>query len=209
MTINQIQKDFVLKDFDVIALWKVKQNNPLLLNNFVAVISPKKISDILLNLSLSEEMLLEDDCLLQIRDIRKCGNKINVFRDINPDICWINPLYKDILNNLQCNSYLQNAMDILSKSLKIEKDENTNIRDFTVDLTLKERNALKYIIKEINQEGNLSIVKMVEEVKLSRPVFNSLFNKLEQHKIAEIKNQGKRGTNIKFILPISNILSAL
>lgn len=64
MTINQIQKDFVLKDFDVIALWKVKQNNPLLLNNFVAVISPKKISDILLNLSLSEEMLLEDDCLL-------------------------------------------------------------------------------------------------------------------------------------------------
>ena len=209
MTINQIQKDFILKDFEVIALWKVKQNNPLLLNNFIVVISPKKISDILLNLSLSEEMLLEDDCLLQVRDIRKCGTKINVFRDINLDVCWINPLYKDILNNLQYNSYLQNAMDILSKSLRIEKNEDVNIREFTMDLTNKEKTVLKCIIEEIAQEGNISIVKLIEEIKISRSVFNSLLNKLEQHKIAEVKNQGKRGTYIKFIPLINNIILAL
>ena len=67
------------------------------------------------------------------------------------------------------------------------------------EFTMNELKALKAITEEIQTEGNISVVKMIQQTGHSRPVFTSAFNKLSQLKLAEIVNQGVKGTHIKFV----------
>jgi hypothetical protein len=65
-------------------------------------------------------------------------------------------------------------------------------------LTKTEEKALIYVLETIGTEGNLSISAAIAYSGISRPVFTSLFEKLDRYHGAEIKNQGVKGTYINF-----------
>lgn len=65
-------------------------------------------------------------------------------------------------------------------------------------LTKTEEKALIFILECIGEEGVISISEAIKASGISRPVFTSLFDKLERYKSAEIKNMGVKGTYINF-----------
>lgn len=91
---------------------------------------------------------------------------------------------------------------ILSISQKREDVvvKKANAEDtFFPEFTANELKVLKAITEEIQLEGNVSIVKMIQKTGYSRPVFTSALNKLTQLRLAEVVNQGVKGTHIKFV----------
>ena len=89
-----------------------------------------------------------------------------------------------------------------------EPSDNEWLEMLWKNITNKEREALMLIIKTIGQEGNVSIVKLMQQPpNLSRPVFDNLLRKLDSCKIAEVTPQGVKGTKIKFLYPTEVILN--
>ena len=86
----------------------------------------------------------------------------------------------------------------------IEAKTNYLIKDFFNALTNNEKIAFQSIRKEIGFSGNISIVKMIQKTNLSRPVWASLLQKMEKFGIAQIKNQGVKGTYIEIVKEIGN-----
>ena len=83
------------------------------------------------------------------------------------------------------------TIDILRMAVTKDIDEQY----FLQCLTAKEKIALDSLLNYLDEgEGNVSIVKMVEKTGISRPVFMGLIQKMKDHKIAEIKNMGVKGT---------------
>lgn len=79
----------------------------------------------------------------------------------------------------------------------IGADQLILVEDFYKALTDNEKNAFIAIREEIGLSGNISIVKMIQKTNLSRPVWNSLLTKMEKFGIAQVKNQGAKGTHIE------------
>ena len=79
----------------------------------------------------------------------------------------------------------------------IGADQLILVEDFYKALTDNEKNAFIAIKEEIGLSGNISIVKMIQKTNLSRPVWNSLLTKIEKFGIAQVKNQGAKGTHIE------------
>ena len=98
------------------------------------------------------------------------------------------------------------VMDVIEYATKEEPSEDI-IRKFKQNITNREFNALYSIIEEIGEEGNISVVKMIQKTGHSRPVFTSLLSKMETYKIAEVQNQGVKGTHIKLLYSKEEILS--
>ena len=71
--------------------------------------------------------------------------------------------------------------------------------DFFNALTANEKTAFQAIREEIGFSGNISVVKMIQKTDLSRPVWTSLLQKMEKFGIAQVKNQGVKGTNIEIM----------
>ena len=83
------------------------------------------------------------------------------------------------------------TIDILRMAVTKDIDEQY----FLQCLTAKEKIALDSLLNCLDEgEGNVSIVKMIEKAGVSRPVFMGLIQKMKDHKIAEIKNMGVKGT---------------
>ena len=83
------------------------------------------------------------------------------------------------------------TIDILHMAVTKDIDEQY----FLQCLTAKEKIALDSLLNCLDEgEGNVSIVKMTEKAGVSRPVFMGLIQKMKDHKIAEIKNMGVKGT---------------
>ena len=83
------------------------------------------------------------------------------------------------------------TIDILRMAVTKDIDEQY----FLQCLTAKEKIALDNLLDYLDEgEGNVSIVKMIEKAGVSRPVFMGLIQKMKDHKIAEIKNMGVKGT---------------
>ena len=57
------------------------------------------------------------------------------------------------------------------------------------------------IIHEIGEEGNVTISKLVDEYRISRPVYNNLLAKLKENDVAEVVSMGAKGTYIKVTQP--------
>ena len=92
-------------------------------------------------------------------------------------------------------TYLLNFIQAaISTTQSINLNEIWN--DFFEHITENEKKAFLAIREEINSQGNISIVKMMQKTNLSRPVFTSLLTKMEKYGVAEIKNQGVKGTYI-------------
>jgi GTP-sensing pleiotropic transcriptional regulator CodY len=103
--------------------------------------------------------------------------------------------------------YLQGfAKDMIAAiAAQQTKDQSATLNKFKEELTSKETSALQAIIQDIGAEGNISIVKMIQKTGYSRPVFTNLLAKLELFKVAEVQNQGVKGTYIKFSIPLNDI----
>ena len=78
-------------------------------------------------------------------------------------------------------------------------EEEISKKEFFSKLTNAEERAYYSIINEIGDEGNVTIAKLVDEHRISRPVYNNLLAKLKEHDVAEVINMGAKGTYIKVI----------
>ena len=84
-------------------------------------------------------------------------------------------------------------------------DTSVLVKDFFNALTENEMIAFQSIREEIGFSGNISVVKMIQKTNLSRPVFTSLLQKMEKFGIAQIKNQGVKGTNIEIRKEVDDV----
>lgn len=81
-----------------------------------------------------------------------------------------------------------------------EKDKQIALERLT-EFTYNEVKVIQSVIKEIQTEGNISVVKLIQSTGISRPVFTRAFEKLKTFNLAEVTNCGVKGTNIKFCHP--------
>lgn len=118
-------------------------------------------------------------------------------------------LFLDTYTNIESplQSKTQEALDIgvieiLKKSFnEISKKKECSKEDFLKQLTHAEERAYYSIVSEIHAEGNITISKLVEKNRISRPVYNNLLVKMKENKIANIVNMGMKGTYIKILQP--------
>lgn len=117
-----------------------------------------------------------------------------------------NSLYKKVFDRLPQVWPQEDAdtyQDLISEGLLNIFNQYLTMRDGIQEklfssLTKTEEKALIFVLETIGEEGNISISEAINKSGISRPVFTSLFDKLDRYKGAEIKNQGVKGTYINF-----------
>ena len=97
------------------------------------------------------------------------------------------------------------VLDVIREITDDEKSNKEIVDKFMSSITGREYYVLAGIIEEIGDEGNISVVKMIQKIGCSRPVFTSLLTKLTNHQVAIVENQGVKGTHIKFLIPTEEI----
>lgn len=118
----------------------------------------------------------------------------------------VNSLYKKVCDKLPQVWPQEDAddyKDLISEGLLNIFNQYLTMRDGIQEklfssLTKTEEKALIYVLETIGEAGNISISTAIADSGISRPVFTSLFDKLDRYKGAEIKNQGVKGTYINF-----------
>lgn len=110
--------------------------------------------------------------------------------------------YEADIREFRLNGDLMRLMNFLQAV--IGADQLILVEDFCKALTENEKNAFIAIREEIDLSGNISIVKMIQKTNLSRPVWTSLLQKMEKFGIAQIKNQGVKGTHIEIAKEIKD-----
>ena len=140
--------------------------------------------------------------LLDICSDDEAKKKIAV--DLYQRVDFLLDSYSNIESPLQ--SKAQEALDtgvieILKKSFNEISKEECSKKDFFKQLTHAEERAYYSIVSEIHAEGNITISKLVEKNRISRPVYNNLLVKMKENKIANIVNMGMKGTYIKILQP--------
>lgn len=109
-------------------------------------------------------------------------------------------LYEDDLRNFRLSGNIEDLYNFIQAVLDETQENPPNYDKFFDALTSHELAAYHSIIDEIgSEEGNISIVKMIQKTNFSRPVFTSLLQKMEKYNVAIVKNQGVKGTHIIFI----------
>lgn len=121
----------------------------------------------------------------------------------------INPSYQRAFSNFLYAYQQHEVINAKEKYLKLI-EEGTRIREIkkqeTSDINIEkllsktEQKALLELKNYLPQgEGSVSISQLCFDTKISRPVYKSLFQKLKECNLIEIKSQGVNGTYIKFI----------
>ena len=114
---------------------------------------------------------------------------------INPDELLTQMTIPSAKNNEEPKQIKQLIEKITIDILRMAVTKDIDEQYFLQCLTAKEKIALDSLLNYLDEgEGNVSIVKMVEKAGVSRPVFMGLIQKMKDHKIAEIKNMGVKGT---------------
>ena len=121
-------------------------------------------------LSIEELNNLADQFANELREYRLSG-----------DLQWLLPLLNTALNAQQ------------------NCDINKIRQEFFNALTSNEEQAFRAIREEIGSLGNISVVKMIQKTNISRPVWTSLLQKMDKYGVAQVKNQGVKGTYIEII----------
>ena len=103
--------------------------------------------------------------------------------------------YDELLRSYRLSGNLEELYEFVVATMQ-EHQEPPHGEQFIEALTTSEEKAYKAIIEEIGDEGNISVVKMIQKTNLSRPVWTSLLQKMEKYNVAIIKNQGVKGTHI-------------
>ena len=114
---------------------------------------------------------------------------------INPDELLTQMTIPSAKNNEEPKQIKQLIEKITIDILRMAVTKDIDEQYFLQCLTAKEKIALDSLLNYLDEgEGNVSIVKMIEKAGVSRPVFMGLIQKMKDHKIAEIKNMGVKGT---------------
>ena len=115
----------------------------------------------------------------------------------------VNPLYAEDWRKPR----IEAVTEILRKVVRSEelRAQKTVYDNFFKHITENERCAFDAIWQDIAPEGNISVVRMMQQIDLSRPVFTSLLQKMEKYGIAEVTAQGVRGTHIKFLIKAEDV----
>ena len=114
---------------------------------------------------------------------------------INPDELLTQMIIPSAKNNEEPKQIKQLIEKITIDILQMAVTKDIDEQYFLQCLTAKEKIALDSLLDYLDEgEGNVSIVKMIEKAGVSRPVFMGLIQKMKDHKIAEIKNMGVKGT---------------
>ena len=114
---------------------------------------------------------------------------------INPDELLTQMIIPSAKNNEEPKQIKQLIEKITIDILQMAVTKDIDEQYFLQCLTAKEKIALDSLLNYLDEgEGNVSIVKMIEKAGVSRPVFMGLIQKMKDHKIAEIKNMGVKGT---------------
>ena len=114
---------------------------------------------------------------------------------INPDELLTQMIIPSAKNNEEPKQIKQLIEKITIDILRMAVTKDIDEQYFLQCLTAKEKIALDSLLNYLDEgEGNVSIVKMIEKAGVSRPVFMGLIQKMKDHKIAEIKNMGVKGT---------------
>ena len=94
--------------------------------------------------------------------------------------------YETELREYRLSGDLKWLLPVIQGALNIELncDLGKMRNDFFNALTDTEKTAFQAIREEINLQGNISIVKMIQKTGISRPVFTSLLTKMEKFSIA-------------------------
>lgn len=127
----------------------------------------------------------------------------------NNSLIRINPSYQRAFNNLlyayqnyERSSFIKSYLRLMElgthiKEIKEQEANNINIEKLLSKTEQKAFSELKNYLPQ--GEGSVSISQLCFDTKISRPVYKSLFQKLKECGLIEIKNQGVNGTYIKFI----------
>ena len=110
--------------------------------------------------------------------------------------------YEEDIREFRLDGDLGRLMDFLEAV--VGADRLILVEDFYKALTDNEKTAFLAIREAIGLSGNISIVKLIQQTNLSRPVWNSLLTKMEKFGIAQIKSQGAKGTHIEIAKEIEN-----
>lgn len=165
-----------------------------------------------------ENLALNGGYIRDIKNHKSGGRKYIIdFRDVYINSHWAEMLGTDftLVNSFYKKVYTTLPRIILEQGQGLKCDEEFRaglLNIFNQYLTMKdgiqeklfktltktEEKALIYILETIGPEGNISISTAIANSGISRPVFTSLFEKLDRYKGAEIKNQGVKGTYINF-----------
>ena len=114
---------------------------------------------------------------------------------INPDELLAQMTIPSAKNNEEPKQIKQLIEKITIDILQMAVTKDIDEQYFLQCVTAKDKIALDSLLNYLDKgEGNVSIVKMIEKAGVSRPVFMGLIQKMKDHKIAEIKNMGVKGT---------------
>lgn len=132
--------------------------------------------------------------LLQI----KHNNFIPDIEEIEEDFNSILEEIKDLPTHVDYDDIVETS---IVEIIKIALTDLLQETDFENLLTKTENQALEMIISalEDGREGTVSIAQLTNNCDISRPVFKNVLQKMKDNMIAEIENQGVKGTYIKII----------
>lgn len=133
--------------------------------------------------------------LLQI----KHGKNIPEIEEIEDDFRSLQEEANNLMSPTEDQSKLVKTAII--EVTKVSLTDMMQQTDFEDLLTQTEKQALDIILNNINNghEGNISISQLTSSSGISRPVFKNVLQKMKDNTVAEIENQGVKGTYIKVI----------
>lgn len=156
-------------------------------------------------------------CQLYLEGV-SCENCINLKKDYHIHYLWqvlnqnivpnIQEIKQDLLDCLKESEELQenpSCEELIKNScieiIKVAVTDMVQQENFINILTDTERNALDIILDNLNDgyQGNISILQLTTSSGISRSVFKNLLQKMKDNLIAEIENQGTKGTYVKII----------
>lgn len=177
-------------------------------DKFLGIFSKEKISTIFIIPSL-ENLCFDDLIYLKlsynantniiIKDIRYLIIEKNIFDEyiLNSKYEKIFNTYFNDINNTE--TLRKGIIEILKYSFIENESQIISKKDFLKKLTNAETKAYYSIVKEIGEEGNITISKLVEKNSISRPVYNNLITKMKENNVASVVNMGMKGTYIKIL----------
>lgn len=127
----------------------------------------------------------------------------------NNSLIRINPSYQRAFDNFlyayqnyERSSFIKSYLRLMEQGTRIKeiKEQETSNVNIEKLLSKTEQKAFSELKNYLPQgEGSVSISQLCFDTKISRPVYKSLFQKLKECGLIEIKNQGVNGTYINFI----------
>lgn len=121
----------------------------------------------------------------------------------------INPSYQRTFDNFlyayqnsKNSNFIESYLNLMEQGMHIRDIKSQETSNINIEklLSKTEQKAFLELKNYLPQdEGSISISQLCFDTKISRPVYKSLFQKLKECGLIEIKNKGVNGTYIKFI----------